>query len=250
MEQKKLKIVTYNIHKGFGVANFRFVLHKIRTELEKINPDLVFLQEIQGEHAKREERVDEWPDKAQFEFLAENNWEHFIYGKNATHKHGHHGNAILSKFDFLEWENINVAKYKRSSRSLLHATLNIPGITKEVHIICVHFALLKSERAKQLEQLEARIIEQVPADAAVIVAGDFNDWRKHAEGYLEGELGFKEAYKTIYGEYAKTFPAVKPKLTVDRIYYRNINLRTCERLDGQAWRFLSDHVPLGAEFMI
>ena len=250
MSKEKLSIVTYNIHKGFGIVNFRFVLHQIRESLEAINPDLVFIQEIQGKHSKREAKVENWPDEAQFEFLAENLWPHHVYGKNAIYKHGHHGNAILSKYAFSDWENISLAKHQRASRSMLHATLDIPGLDSKIHMICIHFALFKSQREKQLEALEARINEHIPAHEPVIIAGDFNDWRGQAEQYMEKNLNLKEAFKTLHGSHAKTFPALKPRLAVDRIYYRGIELHSCECLGELPWRYLSDHVPLYAEFNI
>ena len=84
----------------------------------------------------------------------------------------------------------------------------------------------------------------------VIIAGDFNDWRGQAEKYLETELALKEGFKTLYGSHAKTFPALKPTLPVDRIYYRNLDLQTCMSLGELPWRNLSDHIPLFAEFMV
>lgn len=247
MPEKEIKIVTYNIHKGFSSANFRFVLHQICDELKAVDPDIVFLQEIQGEHSKRAERIEDWPQKPQAEFLAENCWPYYAYGKNALHKYGHHGNAILSKFPILNWENISLAKYKHASRSLLHATLDI-GDGQKMHVICIHFALFKTQRKKQLTKLKNRILEHVPIDAPLIIAGDFNDWRGQAESYLETELEMREAFKVIQGFHARTFPAWRPRLAVDRIYFRNLNLVTCQRLGGLPWSKLSDHIPLFATF--
>ncbi len=237
-----LKILTYNIHKGFGVANFRFVLHQIRAALEATKADLVFLQEVQGKHRKR--------PVAQFMFLAENFWPHYAYGKNALYRGGHHGNAILSKFPFLMWENISLAKYKCASRSLLHAVIEIPKINKNMHIICIHFALFKTQSRKQLIVLKNRIIDRIPEDAPLIIAGDFNDWRGQAERFLETELALKEVFKVTQGHHTKTFPIWSPKLAVDRIYYRNLKLDSCQRLHQMPWRKLSDHVPLYAEFLL
>lgn len=248
--QKTIKILTYNIHKGFGIANFRFVLHQIRSALEKTDVDLIFLQETQGAHAKHEVNIFNWPEKSQSEFLAENKWKHCVYGKNALYRHGHHGNAILSKFPFTEWENISVSKHRRASRSLLHAIIKIPKIKTRVHVVCIHFALFKNEREKQLATLCTRILEHVPFCEPLIIAGDFNDWRGQAENFLETELGFKEAFKTTNGNHAKTFPAWSPKLAVDRIYYRDINLISCRRLKNKPWQTLSDHLPLYAEFTL
>ena len=50
MKQKGLKVLTYNIHKGFNVGNQRFVLHQIRDALIAADADLLFLQEMQGKH--------------------------------------------------------------------------------------------------------------------------------------------------------------------------------------------------------
>lgn len=247
---KKLKILTYNIHKGFRIANVRFVLSQMRIALEKVNPDVIFLQEIVGEHAGKAEYITGWPNKPQFKFLAENLWPFQVYGKNALYKKGHHGNAVLSKFQFFEWENIDVSRFRRTSRSLLHCTLDVPSITTGIHTICIHFALLKSERKKQLTMLKKRITSCIPDAAPLIIAGDFNDWRGQAEHYLETEINLQEVFKVKSGHHAKTFPSWNPKLPVDRIYYRGLELETCQRLSGEPWRKLSDHLPLYAEFSL
>ena len=81
MLQTKLKVLTYNIHKGFSVGNRRFVLHEIKEALRHIDADIVFLQEIQGEHRHRMNHVENWPNSSQFEFLADQVWHHHAYGK-------------------------------------------------------------------------------------------------------------------------------------------------------------------------
>lgn len=244
-----LKILTYNMHKGFRVANVRFVLPQMREALEGVNADVLFLQEIQGQHLKHAARIKEWPIEPQFEFLAKNAWPHHVYAKNALYRGGHHGNAILSKFPFIDWENINVSRMQKASRSLLHGTLDIPHSSKKLHVICIHFALLKTERIRQLITLNKRISEHVPLDEPLIIGGDFNDWRGHAEHYLETELGMQEAFKVTHGNHAKTFPSWRPSLSVDRIYFRGVKLHACQRLYAMPWRKLSDHVPLYAEFI-
>lgn len=49
MSSTSLKVLTYNIHKGFSATNLRFILHEIKSSLRHINADIVFLQEVQGE---------------------------------------------------------------------------------------------------------------------------------------------------------------------------------------------------------
>jgi len=243
-----LKILTYNIHKGFTPGNLRFVLHKIKTALHNIDADIIFLQEIQGRHSVRSSAINNWPDNSQFEFLADDLWPHHAYGKNAIYTEGHHGNAILSKFPFHCYENINVSYLKSASRSLLHGIIQPPLTTLPLHVICVHLGLFSYERKHQLIKLIKRVDEHVPQNEPLIIAGDFNDWQGNAEKYLYGELGLKEAFKSMNGKHARTFPAWLPMLTMDRIYSRGLEIKHCDRLHNKSWTGLSDHLPLIAEF--
>ena len=45
---KKINVLSYNIHKGFNLANRNFVLHKIRDTIRTHGSDIVFLQEVIG----------------------------------------------------------------------------------------------------------------------------------------------------------------------------------------------------------
>src|SRR5665213_3483852 len=105
----KLKVLTYNIHKGFSAGNSEYVLEQMREAIRSVNADLVFLQEILGEHKKHQKRISNWPEDSQFEFLANAVWPHHAYGKNAIYTQGHHGNAVLSKFPIAHWENLDVS---------------------------------------------------------------------------------------------------------------------------------------------
>lgn len=247
--QTTLNILTYNIHKGFSSTGARYVLHQIKESIDHINPHVVFLQEIQGEHKKHEKKHGNWVKEHQAEFLANGPWGHFVYGKNAIYDHGHHGNAILSKFPFIVWENINVSFHQKASRSLLHGIIHVPG-APNVHVICIHLGLFKLERDKQLAILCDRIQSHVPENEPLIIAGDFNDWTQRAEHYLESHLQLNEAFKVLTGKHAKSFPIWRPTLQVDRVYFRGVNVKNCERLNQMPWRRLSDHAPLHVEFTL
>ena len=45
---KALRVVTLNIHKGLSHFNRRMVIHELRDGLTALDPDVVFLQEVQG----------------------------------------------------------------------------------------------------------------------------------------------------------------------------------------------------------
>jgi endonuclease/exonuclease/phosphatase family metal-dependent hydrolase len=241
-----ISLITYNIHKGFGVGAIRFLLPEMKEALAELNPDLVFLQEVQGRHRKREKRINSWPDSPQFEYLAENLWPHYIYSKNAVYQSGHHGNAILSKYAFDRFESINLSSMNRASRGILHTQLKVANTT--VHLLCVHLGLFKTERAEQCKALMRQIENVVPKDEPIILAGDFNDWRSVISNILEEYLNIKEAFVTVEGQHARSYPAIKPAFCVDRVYFRGMKVIEVACLQGKPWRLLSDHLPLYARF--
>ena len=71
MKTKGLRVLTYNIHKGFNISNQRFILHQIRKALIHADADLLILQEMQGKHDRHEKNIAQWPDQSQIEFIAE-----------------------------------------------------------------------------------------------------------------------------------------------------------------------------------
>jgi endonuclease/exonuclease/phosphatase family metal-dependent hydrolase len=242
-------ILTWNIHKGFHSNNRDFVLHNIRQQLRALDVDLALLQEVQGEHRGHALRVPDWPTEAQFEFLADQVWQHHAYGKNAIADGRHHGNAILSKYPFVAWGNINVSLLRSASRSLLHGDIVIPERERQVHVVCLHLGLLGLERRSQLRRLNQHLTQVLERHEAVIVGGDFNDWTaRQVARQLDPALGLQEVFLHSEARYARTFPARRPLLCMDRIYFRGLELQSCLCLDQPEWRELSDHVPLLARF--
>jgi len=89
--------------------------------------------------------------------------------------------------------------------------------------------------------------DEIPPDAPLVVAGDFNDWRRRAHDILEQGAGLREVFVQAYGEAARTFPARWPLLSLDRIYVRNATAHLPVVLPRKPWSHLSDHAPLAAE---
>ncbi|HEX8979813.1 MAG TPA: endonuclease/exonuclease/phosphatase family protein [Parasulfuritortus sp.] len=241
-----LNIASYNIHKGLSFFNRRMVVHELKDRLQALDADIVFLQEVQGEHAGRAGRFLNWPDIPQHEFLAGGIWTDMAYGKNAVYDHGHHGNAILSRYPILRWENVDISAHVFESRGLLHCELSVPGLDQPLHAICLHLALNEQGRRKQLQQISSHIHDLVPDGAPLIMAGDFNDWRQRAPAYLAKELGLTEVFETVQGRPALSFPAALPVFALDRIYIRGFSVLSARVLHGSAWRRLSDHAALTA----
>jgi endonuclease/exonuclease/phosphatase family metal-dependent hydrolase len=239
-----LRVATYNIHKGLSFFNRRAVIHDVRKHLRMLDCDLVFLQEVQGGHRGHGRRFHNWPAEPQYEFLADSMWRDFAYGKNAVYDMGHHGNAVLSRFPILRWDNEDISEHRLESRGLLHCEIEVPEWDEPLHCICVHLGLMAHHRYRQLQALEARIDRLVPNAAPLIVAGDFNDWWHEADYALAKPLGMHEVFQHTYGRPARSFPAALPMLRLDRIYIRGFTVRQARVHHGPVWARISDHAAL------
>jgi endonuclease/exonuclease/phosphatase family metal-dependent hydrolase len=203
---KTLRVATYNIHKGvvndfFGLRrNSR--IYDLRARLHELDADLIFLQEVQGRNDRHTNRLANWPAEPQDQFLAKAPskpktarntiavaYEN-VYGRNANYLHGHHGNALLSRFPVLRNENRDVSDHSLEKRGVLHCVVELGQ--KPVHCFVVHFGLLARSRRRQTEALMAWIKKSVPPSEALIIAGDFNDWRNVLSDTLCHELDMVE----------------------------------------------------------
>ena len=243
----KFKLLTLNMHKGFTVFNRSFILPEMRDALRALSVDIVFLQEVHGRHTAHARRHQHWPSVPQYEYLADSMWSDYSYGRNAVYPHGDHGNALLSKYPILRYQNLDVSIGNIEQRGLLHSVLKVP-VHAEVHAICVHLGLRESHRQQQLHLLR-ELVESLPSTAPVVVAGDFNDWRKKADSVLT-TCGLNEVFVGAYGKPAKSFPARWPLLSLDRVYLRNAATSRAEVLHQRPWSHLSDHAPLVVEVHI
>lgn len=234
----QIKLLTYNIHKGFNWRNSQATIRKIKEAIVSSGVDLVFLQEIVGENKPLSAKHEEWID-AQHEYLADSIWADMAYAKNAVYDHRHHGNAILSRYPIKDWAQFDISTNKREQRGILACDIETPkGI---VHAFCVHLDLFHKGRTVQYNKIND-FIEKRSADGNPrILAGDFNDWNQAACTFLKN---FNEASKTLYGDYQKTFPSNYPLLKLDRIYLKGVHPNEVRTLRNKKWKNLSDHCPL------
>jgi endonuclease/exonuclease/phosphatase family metal-dependent hydrolase len=246
---RPLKLLTLNTHKGFSSFNRRFVLHELREAVRAVAADVVCLQEVIGIHRRHAERHANWPAQPQYQFLAESIWGSVAYGGNAVYQEGDHGNAVLSRHAIARYRNHDISLSRLERRGILHCVL-APAEQAEIHVVCTHLSLRESHRLRQFHQLLALIAAEVPAQAPLIVAGDFNDWRGRAHRILERDAGLRECFVQHSGRAAMSFPARWPLLRLDRIYLRNAGVRQCSVLQDNPWSRLSDHLPLYAELAL
>jgi endonuclease/exonuclease/phosphatase family metal-dependent hydrolase len=250
MGSHQLRVLSYNLHKGFGLLNREFLLAQMREAIRSSQADIVFLQEVVGQNSKHKNQVKDWPTEPQFEYLADQIWHHHAYGKNAVYNEGHHGNAILSKYPFISSENLDISTHRFAQRGLLHGVIQIPNLSQKVHVLCIHMGLFEAERRAQAQKLYHRIDQLIPHDEPLLIAGDFNDWRGQISPILQKEVGVREAFEVLHGSPARSFPSWLPALRLDRIYFRKMEVVSAETLISPPWNQLSDHVALKAEFRL
>jgi endonuclease/exonuclease/phosphatase family metal-dependent hydrolase len=261
----KLRIATWNIHKGVSALGRRPRVHGIKQALAGIGADIVFLQEVQGRHDLLAIKHASWPSQSQHEFLA-NDAQHTAYGKNAVYDHGHHGNALLSNFPIAAVRNHDVSDHAFESRGILHCVVTIDA--RVIHCYVIHLGLFAGSRMRQTEALIEAVSASAPSDAPLLIAGDFNDWTNSLSESLCEQLGVTEVFDrhltaSRFGSYlrrlsgrgprkapARTFPAAMPVLQLDRIYVRGFDVVDAKVLFGASWARLSDHAPIMTELIL
>ena len=237
-----LRVITINMHKGMSPLKIDSTVYRLRQRLRSHHPDLIFIQELQQENLRRQKRLVAWPKHEITHFLADGFYADWHYGKNAEYRHGHHGNAILSKFPLHKGHNYDISAYRFERRGLLHSTIQLAE-GPLIHCFCVHLALLQRGRERQVDAI-LQHIETLSKHEPSIIAGDFNDWRNSASEPMS-EAGFVDAFESLYGVPAKTFPSAKPMLAMDRIYVRGLKIHKAQVLTE--WSKLSDHLAIYAE---
>src|SRR5690606_8562938 len=125
----------YNIHKGrsfFLRHRTWFVLEKLMNEVE---PDILFLQEFLIE-PQTEKLLEKFADKM---------WPHYSFGQNATTGNFQYGNAILSKYPFVETHSTDISTNTLEKRGVLYGKITVEG--KDIFLFCSHLDLTQKGRA-------------------------------------------------------------------------------------------------------
>jgi endonuclease/exonuclease/phosphatase family metal-dependent hydrolase len=210
--------------------------------VEQLDADIVCLQEVRKLNRSEEEYFSRWPELPQADFLAPQGYE-AIYRTNAITRHGEHGNALLSRWPVVAHQHEDISDHRFEQRGLLHVEVLLHG--QSVHVLVVHLGLIRASRARQVAQLQRFIEREVPANAPLLVAGDFNDWGALVQRALNA-INLR-AFK---GASQSTFPARLPMVQLDYVYARGLTPLAVHVPRGRIWWRMSDHLPLIAEFAL
>ena len=241
-EHLALRVATWNIHKGvqgLGPAR-RLEIHNIGHAIEQLDADLVCLQEVRRFNHREARRFARWPSLPQDEFLAPLGYE-AVYHTNAFTRDGEHGNALLSRWPVLQVQHQDISDHRFEQRGLLHVVVQVEQ--QEVHVLVVHLGLVPASRVRQVQQILAYVLREVPPHASVVVAGDFNDW-----GPRTGRMLVHSGLQQPVWPSVKTYPARLPLVQLDRVFARGLSPLQQWVPHGRVWRQMSDHLPLVADF--
>lgn len=241
--ETKLRVLTYNIHKGIGGVDRRYRPDRIVEVISTQAPDIVLLQEV-------DQDVPRSNGHFQAPMLAERlGMKYWIYQRNVRLTRGCYGNAILSQLPIVDEEDIDLTMPLKKPRGCLvaHCRMAIGSHLRTVLVANLHLGLSGFERKYQLNRLlRSQTIQRVRKATPVIIAGDFND--------LWCSLGRKIMMPAGYlpvSQNTKTFPAAMPVRALDNIYFGgDLDLEHAFACHSGVAKVASDHLPLVAEFRV
>ena len=224
-KSKNIRVLAYNIKHGRGNDNV-VDLQRIATVVQRLNPDVVALQEIDNT-VQRSGNVDEAKKLAELTGL-----RHHAFGSFFDFQGGQYGMAIISRYPLSDVKNLRLPDGAEPRTSLI-ATVAAP---QPFRLASVHFYRTEQERLAQSKTLlEFLDDEELPC----IVAGDFNSQPDSAVLKL-----FSEWKIPSKGDDHFTFSSHQPKIEIDFIMFRPSTAFEVRQIDVVHEPVASDHRPL------
>ena len=158
--------------------------------------------------------------------------------------------VALSLSTWKDWRPNQFAAYEAALPGLaaipdVGDTESGSGVTRRVHVLVVHLGLIPASRERQVVQLRHYIEREIPHDAPVVVAGDFNDWGARLTQLL-GRAGLHQ----FEGGRTPTYPSRLPLAQLDHVYARGLRPLSAMVPRGRIWRQMSDHLPVIADLLL
>lgn len=238
----RLRLVSYNIHKGVGVDR-KYRLDRIADVVRHYDPDVVCLQEVlwkpvaDGERTQPQELADAL------------GLPHRVIALNCHRRMGTYGNMTLSRFPLEEVENLDLSLRFQKPRAALYTRIKLRGTS--LHVFNAHLGLAGFERVRQMHSLIEETERLAPEPEPVLYAGDMNDWRHRIfPGVLE-KAGFRCAVGDKDDPGHATYPSWYPVGALDKVFVKG-GVSAVRAFPSRlaVARVASDHLPLIAELVV
>ncbi len=236
-----MRLLSYNIHKGIGGRDRRYRLERIIEVIERENPDLICLQEV--DHNVRRSRYSDQPHLLSERLHAVAK----LYQLNVPLKHGGYGNLLLSRWPFRIKHQVSLRLKHRRPRGAQMAVVESPE--GPLHLVHWHLGLAEKERHWQVEHLLAHALFLESAHLPTMIAGDTNDWRNTLWRGPFARHGFRHITAPI--SRFRSFPAYFAMGALDKAFFRGpIEIRAAHMVRTSLSKQASDHLPLVIDFHI
>lgn len=232
----KLKVASYNIHKGVGLDRQRDP-DRILTVLREMDADVIALQEADLRFGQREAVIPRAMLDDHSPWMAVETG-HYDRARTAASM-GWHGNALLVRRGIEVVDASPVVLPTIEPRGALSATLRLGS--ELVHVVGMHLDLSGLRRRQQVRAV-CRHVEALQDDAHVVMMGDLNEWSAS-----RGALGAFPAAMRVLAP-GRSFPARRPIAQLDRIVISSgLHVEAAGVHHSPLAAVGSDHLPVWAE---
>ncbi|WP_348681564.1 endonuclease/exonuclease/phosphatase family protein [Alteromonas mediterranea] len=224
------RIVTYNIHSGIG-RDKKHDYKRIGQFLASSGADVVLLQEMDTRPPERDTAQDVR------DICAENTFK-LIPSPAIREADGWYGNAILTRYDVLSNDRVDVSQSGRQPRNVQIVELKTEKTP--LTVVNTHKGLKKLERRSQFSLLHEHLSQRLKEKQTLLVlAGDFNEWQFFSKA-------FKGLNSLLFQQkVGATFPSHFPVFSLDRVWVTDdIKVKACRKLKNAKTRVYSDHLPV------
>ncbi|ASJ09421.1 hypothetical protein A3L11_09340 [Thermococcus siculi] len=239
---ERIAVCTFNLHGKRENDETRF--DKIAWKLARFRPDLCALQEVIVDNGRSTaenlaELLEAKTGERYYDHFVET---HLFYGKYPE------GVAVLSRHPFINrWavdlNDILIPPLLPRKAAIVEVGIEgKPIVFASVHLDHHENLLVRKFQVERLLEALERLNSK---NAAIILAGDFNDTEDSPALELLRERGFIDAYRALNDDSGYTFPAKEPKMRIDYIFVKGLQVLSARRILTDPG--LSDHFGVYAE---
>jgi endonuclease/exonuclease/phosphatase family metal-dependent hydrolase len=231
---RRIKVASYNIHKGVGTDRKRDPARILKV-LNEVDADIVCLQEADLRFGTRASVLPR--------FLIEGHTDYEPVPLDVQHDSmGWHGNAILARKGIAVESHDIIHIPCLEPRGVVTATLDVGGTS--VSVFGMHLDLSGLWRVRQARTIAA-LGDTARAKRPTVLMGDLNEWRAAAGAFRE----FAKHFALL--DPGPSFPSRRPLGRLDRIMHCDrLTLTDCGVHRSALSAIASDHLPVWAAFTV